>query len=52
MSIGSIVELVVLYQVVFFGANVVKEKVQHCFEKLHECDRILVAGSSLQVMSG
>jgi len=39
-------------QVVFFGANVVQEKVQHCYDKLHECDSILVAGSSLQVMSG
>ncbi|KAL5250210.1 hypothetical protein ACHWQZ_G016066 [Mnemiopsis leidyi] len=39
-------------QVVFFGANVCKEKVQHCYDKLHDSDGILVAGSSLQVMSG
>ncbi|XP_063686830.1 NAD-dependent protein deacylase Sirt4-like [Bolinopsis microptera] len=39
-------------QVVFFGSNVVKEKVAHCYDKLHRCDKILVAGSSLQVMSG
>ena len=28
------------------------DKVEHCYKKLRECDKILIAGSSLHVMSG
>lgn len=38
--------------VVFFGENVPKDRVQHCSESLHRSDALLVVGSSLMVYSG
>ena len=38
--------------VVFFGENVPKERVQRCYAAIDEADALLVAGSSLTVMSG
>jgi NAD-dependent SIR2 family protein deacetylase len=38
--------------VVFFGENVPKQRVQRCYAALDEADALLVAGSSLSVMSG
>ncbi|TKR82856.1 hypothetical protein L596_016530 [Steinernema carpocapsae] len=38
--------------VVFFGDNVRRCVVDFCYEKIDECDGILVLGSSLSVMSG
>ncbi|MFY0407059.1 NAD-dependent protein deacetylase [Solicola sp. PLA-1-18] len=38
--------------VVFFGENVPKPRVQRAFDMLEASDAVLVAGSSLQVMSG
>ena len=38
--------------VVFFGENVPKERVQRCYDAIDEADALLVAGSSLTVMSG
>jgi NAD-dependent SIR2 family protein deacetylase len=38
--------------VVFFGENVPKQRVQRCYAALDEADALLVAGSSLTVMSG
>jgi NAD-dependent SIR2 family protein deacetylase len=38
--------------VVFFGENVPKERVERCYAELDEADALLVAGSSLTVMSG
>ena len=38
--------------VVFFGENVPKERVQRCYAALDAADSLLVAGSSLTVMSG
>ena len=38
--------------VVFFGENVPKDRVARCFAALDEADALLVAGSSLTVMSG
>jgi NAD-dependent SIR2 family protein deacetylase len=38
--------------VVFFGENVPKDRVQRCFDELDAADVLLVAGSSLTVMSG
>jgi NAD-dependent SIR2 family protein deacetylase len=38
--------------VVFFGENVPKERVAHCSAWIDDADALLVAGSSLQVMSG
>ncbi|VDM47368.1 unnamed protein product [Toxocara canis] len=38
--------------VVFFGDCVPKDTVDKCYEKLEDCDGILVLGSSLMVMSG
>jgi len=38
--------------VVFFGDNVRREVVDFCYEKVDECDGMLVLGSSLSVMSG
>ena len=35
--------------VVFFGDNVPRSKVDHVFEKVNESDAMLIAGSSLQV---
>ena len=42
---------VLMPDVVFFGDNVVKSKVEEVHRKVEECDRVLVAGSSLQVIS-
>ncbi len=38
--------------VVFFGENVPKDRVERCYAALDEADSLLVAGSSLTVMSG
>jgi len=38
--------------VVFFGENVPKDRVAHCSAWVADADGLLVAGSSLQVMSG
>ncbi|CAD6187340.1 unnamed protein product [Caenorhabditis auriculariae] len=38
--------------VIFFGDNVPRKIVDFCYEKVEECDGILVLGSSLTVMSG
>ncbi len=38
--------------VVFFGENVPKERVERCYAEIDEADALLVAGSSLTVMSG
>ncbi len=38
--------------VVFFGENVPKDRVARCYEALDDADALLVAGSSLTVMSG
>lgn len=38
--------------VVFFGENVPKERVARCYAALDDADALLVAGSSLTVMSG
>ncbi len=38
--------------VVFYGENVPKSRVMHCFDSLHQSDAILVIGSSLMVYSG
>jgi NAD-dependent SIR2 family protein deacetylase len=38
--------------VVFFGENVPKERVAHCYQLVEDADALLVAGSSLTVMSG
>jgi len=38
--------------VVFFGEQVPLPRVEFCFERLHESDGLLVAGSSLAVWSG
>jgi NAD-dependent SIR2 family protein deacetylase len=38
--------------VVFFGENVPKDRVQRCYDAIDEADALLVAGSSLTVMSG
>ena len=38
--------------VVFFGENVPKDRVQHCFAAVDEAEALLVAGSSLTVLSG
>jgi len=38
--------------VVFFGENVPKDRVQRCFEAVDEAGALLVCGSSLTVMSG
>ena len=38
--------------VVFFGENVPQERVERCYAALDEADALLVAGSSLAVMSG
>ncbi len=38
--------------VVFFGENVPKERVQRCYDAIDEAHALLVAGSSLTVMSG
>ena len=38
--------------VVFFGENVPRHRVQRCYAALDEADALLVAGSSLTVMSG
>jgi NAD-dependent SIR2 family protein deacetylase len=38
--------------VVFFGENVPKARVQRCFEAVEGAEALLVAGSSLTVMSG
>ena len=38
--------------VVFFGENVPKERVLRCYAALDEADALVVAGSSLTVMSG
>jgi NAD-dependent SIR2 family protein deacetylase len=38
--------------VVFFGENVPKDRVLRCYEAVEEADALLVAGSSLTVMSG
>lgn len=38
--------------VVFFGENVPKERVERCYAAIDEADALLVAGSSLTVMSG
>ncbi|MGH3372104.1 MAG: NAD-dependent protein deacetylase [Nocardioidaceae bacterium] len=38
--------------VVFFGENVPKDRVQHCFAAVDEAEALLVAGSSLSVLSG
>ena len=37
---------------VFFGENVPKDRVLRCYEAVEEADALLVAGSSLTVMSG
>jgi NAD-dependent SIR2 family protein deacetylase len=38
--------------VVFFGENVPKPRVEHCFALVDRCRALLVVGSSLTVMSG
>ena len=38
--------------VVFFGENVPKERVEHCYDLTDEAEALVVLGSSLQVMSG
>jgi NAD-dependent SIR2 family protein deacetylase len=38
--------------VVFFGENVPKARVEHCFALVDNADAVLVAGSSLTVLSG
>jgi NAD-dependent SIR2 family protein deacetylase len=38
--------------VVFFGENVPKDRVERCYAAIDEADALLVAGSSLTVMSG
>ncbi len=38
--------------VVFFGENVPKDRVERCYAALESADALLVAGSSLSVMSG
>lgn len=38
--------------VVFFGENVPRERVERCYAAIDEADALLVAGSSLTVMSG
>jgi NAD-dependent SIR2 family protein deacetylase len=38
--------------VVFFGENVPKGRVERCYAEIDEADALLVAGSSLTVMSG
>lgn len=38
--------------VVFFGENVPRERVRHCFDLVHESKALLVLGSSLAVLSG
>ncbi len=38
--------------VVFFGESVPKDRVQRCYDALDDADALLVAGSSLTVMSG
>jgi NAD-dependent SIR2 family protein deacetylase len=38
--------------VVFFGENVPRERVQRCYDEIDAADALLVAGSSLTVMSG
>ncbi len=38
--------------VVFFGENVPRERVQRCYAAVEEAEAMLVAGSSLTVMSG
>ena len=38
--------------VVFFGENVPKQRVERCYAELDAADALLVAGSSLTVMSG
>lgn len=38
--------------VVFFGENVPKERVQRCYEAVETAEALLVAGSSLTVLSG
>lgn len=38
--------------VVFFGENVPKERVQRCYDAVDAAEALLVAGSSLTVMSG
>uniref|UniRef100_A0A0N5APN8 Deacetylase sirtuin-type domain-containing protein n=1 Tax=Syphacia muris TaxID=451379 RepID=A0A0N5APN8_9BILA len=38
--------------VVFFGDFVPRKTVDFCYEKINECDGLLVVGSSLTVMSG
>ncbi len=38
--------------VVFFGENVPKDRVERCYTALDDADALLVAGSSLAVMSG
>ncbi len=38
--------------VVFFGENVPKDRVARCYAELDSADALLVAGSSLTVMSG
>ena len=37
---------------VFFGENVPKERVEHCYGLTDEAEALVVLGSSLQVMSG
>ena len=38
--------------VVFFGENVPKQRVERCYAAVDDADALLVAGSSLTVMSG
>ena len=38
--------------VVFFGENVPKDRVEHCFAQVEASSALLVLGSSLTVMSG
>ena len=38
--------------VVFFGENVPKERVELCYSLVEDAEALLVAGSSLTVMSG
>jgi NAD-dependent SIR2 family protein deacetylase len=38
--------------VVFFGENVPRQRVERCYAAIDEADAVLVAGSSLTVMSG
>lgn len=38
--------------VVFYGENVPRERVEHCFDRLQQSDAMLVVGSSLMVYSG